>query len=269
MRHKSILILLVITFCCAVQTVAKVKVQGSVVDAFGKAIEYVSVIAVDDSIGVIADANGQFELEVSSEAVRLAFSHVSYEGVTVKVIELSSNNKVVMREKSVSLSDVSIVTSKKLKTITGKGMRGPGNVAISGINQSIREVGSVTSVGKSSTVEKITIPIVGCSYDKCKLSLHFYEIDGNRFIPVQHIPIYISVDKCGKRLLAVEPTEKIILRKGRRYFVSVSLVELTGNGSVTFPAYFKSGYVRNLESGRQKKLPISLGLEITGREVKE
>lgn len=173
-----------------------------------------------------------------------------------------------MKEKSVDLPNVSIVVGKKLKTISGKGVRGPGNVSISGISQSVRELGSVTSVSKSYSVEQVTISIVGSSYDKCKLSLHFYEIDGKNFIPIQSVPIYIAIDKCGKRTLNIEPTEKIIFRKGHRYFTSVSLVELSGKGSVTFPAYFKSGYVLHIESSEQKKLPISLGIEIKGREVK-
>lgn len=249
--------------------VAQVKVRGQVVDGEGKAIEYVTVIAVEDSIGVVADANGFFEIKVHKGDVRLTFTHVSYEVLTIEASRLMGNDKVVLKEKSVDLPDVSIVVGKKLKTITGKGMRGPGNVAITGIDKSVREVGSVTSVGRNYMVEQITIPIIGCSYDKCKLSLHFYEIDGKKFVPIQSVPIYVAIDKCGKQTLNVEPTEKILLRKGHRYFTSISLVELRGKGSVTFPAYFKSGYVRNLESGKHKKLPISLGMEIKGREVKD
>lgn len=270
MKKVFLLLLSALFFCCTEHAVAQVKVCGHIVDRTGKAIEYVTVVAVDDSIGVVADANGAFEIKVTQGDVRLMFTHVSYESLTIKASELSEKNNVVLKEKSVDLPDVSIVLSKRLKTIMGKGMRGPGNVAITGIDQSVREVGSVASVGKNYVVEKITIPIVGCSYDKCKLSLHFYEIDGKKFNSIQSVPIYITIDKCGKRNLNTDhPTEKIILRKGHRYFISVSLVELKGKGSVTFPAYFKSGYVRNLESGKHKKLPISLGVEIKGREVKE
>lgn len=268
MERKFLSLLFAFFFCCATHIVAQVRVRGQVVDGDGKAIEYVTVIAIEDSIGVVADANGVFEIKVHNENVRLTFTHVSYEVLTIAASKLLGSDKVVLKEKNVDLPDVSIVIGKKLKTITGKGMRGPGNVAITGIDKSVREVGSVTSVSKNYTVEQITIPIIGSSYDKCKLSLHFYEIDGKNFVPIQSVPIYVAIDKCGKQTLNVEPTEKIILRKGHRYFTSISLVELSGKGSVTFPAYFKSGYVRNLESGKQKKLPISLGMEIKGREVK-
>lgn len=266
---KRIIFSIILVIACFTTTMAQVNVKGHIVNTEGKAIEYVSVIALDDSIGVISDADGHFEIKVRKSDVQLAFTHVSYEGQTVKASDLLRNKEVVMKEKSVELPDVSIATGKKQKTITGKGMRGPGNVALTGYGQSIREVGSVTSVSKTCTVEQISIPIVGSSYDKCKLSFHFYEIDGKKFVPIQTVPIYVDVDKCGKKTLTVEPAEKIVLHKGHRYFTSVSLVELRGTGSVTFPAYFKSGYVRNLESGKQKKLPISLGIEIKGREVKE
>lgn len=265
---KSLMALLAILF--SVPMFAQMNVKGQIVDGAGRAIEYATVIAVDDSTAVVADEEGVFEIKVRNADARLSFSHVSYESLTVKAFALpNTGNKVVMKERSMDLPDVSIVVGKKLKTISGKGMRGPGNVAISGISQSVRELGSVTSVGRSYSVEQITIPVVGSSYDKCTLSLHFYEIDGKRFVPIQSVPIYMAIDKCGKRTLSVEPTEKIIFRKGHRYFTSVSLVQLSGRGSVTFPAYFKSGYVRHLESGKLKKLPISLGIEIKGREIKE
>lgn len=251
----------------APETFAQVKVNGQIVDGTGKAIEYVTVIAVEDSTGVVADGNGAFEIKVRNANVRLSFSHVSYESLTVKASELLNNGKVILKERSFDLPNISIVVGKKLKTISGKGMRGPGNLGLTGFNQSC-ELGSVTSVGKSYSVEQVTIPVIGSSYDKCKISLHFYEIDGKTFVPIQSVPIYISIDKCGKQTLNIEPTEKIVFRKGHRYFTCVSLVELRGKGSVTFPAYFKSGYVRHLESGEHKKLPISLGIEIKGREVK-
>lgn len=78
----------VLSLIITVPTFAQVNVKGQIVDGADKAIEYVTVVAMDDSTGVVADGNGVFEIKVRNANVQLSFSHVSYENFTVKASEL-------------------------------------------------------------------------------------------------------------------------------------------------------------------------------------
>lgn len=266
---KSILSIVLFLFLAA-KASAQTEVSGSIVNSQGKAIEYVSVGIENDSVGVIADKNGVFKIKVPNRNSRLTFSHVAYNNLTIPVSTLLSggNGRVVMKEKDVVLPDVGIVYGKKIKTISGKGMRIPGTAKVSGETNCIWEFGTITNAGRNYSVEKITIPVKECTYTTCKLNLRFYDVTDGGLQSVQNKPIYISLKRCGKTQITMSPDEKIIFRKNHRYFVCLYVVDLTGKGHVTFPAYVKSGFFRNSVSGKRRKLPASLGIDIKGYEIK-
>lgn len=64
-------ILAILTILFSIPMSAQVNIKGRIVDGAGKAIEYVTVIAMEDSTGVVADGNSMFEIKVRNANVRL------------------------------------------------------------------------------------------------------------------------------------------------------------------------------------------------------
>ena len=77
---KTIIIAMLIAIMTAASTVsAQTIVKGHVVNERGESVEYVSIGFENDSVGVISDAKGHFELTIpAGRKTELSFSHVSF-----------------------------------------------------------------------------------------------------------------------------------------------------------------------------------------------
>ena len=88
---------------------AQTIVKGNVVNERGEGIEYVSIGFENDSVGVISDAKGHFELTIpAGRKDELSFSHVSYLNAEVSYEEYAKKDKltVVLKDKVVELAEV-------------------------------------------------------------------------------------------------------------------------------------------------------------------
>ena len=62
----------------------------------------------------------------------------------------------------------------------------------------------------------------------------------------------------------IETTSSIVLHKGKDYYIGLTIVS-GSKGTIHFPAYLRSGFVRNLIDGTMKKLPVTVGIGVIGR----
>lgn len=65
--------------------------------------------------------------------------------------------------------------------------------------------------------------------------------------------------------IKIETTSSIALHKGKDYYIGLTIVS-GSKGTIHFPAYLRSGFVRNLIQGTMKKLPATVGIGVIGRK---
>ena len=244
----SLLAVMIQTICVA-QTVVK----GNVVNERGESIEYVSIGFEDDSVGVISDVKGHFELTIPAGRKReLSFSHVSYLTTEIPYEQYAKGEPltIVLKERVVELTEVVIGKKNKPKTIVGKGLPAPGLVGTSGHGSDLGPEGGVTfSCGKSYVISDILVKISSCTFEHCKVSINVYEKEGNRFVNIHQKPIYETLTKSN-------------------YYVSIRVVDGFGEkGFLYMNAFMKNGLYRNAVKGKTKKLPICPAIMVKGYEV--
>ena len=175
---------------------AQIKVKGNVINEQGETVEYVSIGFDDenDSVGVISDAKGHFELTIpKGRKNALSFTHVSYLPAEVSYQEYASGKEltVVLKDKVVELAEVVIGKKNKPKTIVGKGIPAPGLVGTAGQGSELGPEGGVAfSCSKEYVISDILIKISGCSFKQCKVSINVYEKNGKQFRNILQKPIY-------------------------------------------------------------------------------
>lgn len=115
---KSFLLLL-LTLCSVTAFAQQKVVKGTVIDAIGEPLIGVNVSVKGTTIGIITDIDGNYTLEVPSNAV-LVFSYIGYTSQEVTVGNQSTIN-ITMKEDTQKLEEVVVVgygVQKKV-TVTG------------------------------------------------------------------------------------------------------------------------------------------------------
>ena len=98
---KKLLSTIMLAFV-AITGTAQTSVKGQIVNERGESIEYVSIGFEEDSVGVISDAKGNFELTIpAGRKKELSFSHVSYLTTEIPYQEYASSKEltVVLKDK--------------------------------------------------------------------------------------------------------------------------------------------------------------------------
>lgn len=265
--HKAILMLglMLVSVSCLAQS----RVTGQVVNERGDGVEYASIKI--DTLYAVSDLQGHFSIDVpKGERKEMVVSHLSYQPVVVPFQTYQKKQvKITMKEKANDLAAVT-VQGKKLKPmkISHKGIKTPGGVSFKNIKNTTYEVGPIVSNKKDYLVKSFDFKLSKCTYNYCVVRIIVYEIKGGSLVPIQSKPVYLKFsDKQQKEAYSVKPTENILLKKGHDYYVGVAVVSSNGTGEINFPAYLRKGYVRNLVSGKMKKLPATLGISMTGVEI--
>lgn len=253
---------------------AQISLKGNVVNERGETVEYVSIGFEADSIGTISDAEGNFVLTFPANRRQdLLFSHVSYQLERIPYAfyaQCEDSLTIVLKDKVVGLEEVVIDKNNQLKTIVGKGLTIPGLVGMSGKGRpDSNEWGVAFQCQHDCRISDILLLVAGCEYSKCLLRMNLYEVHDGKFENILNKPLYHEVSKTdGKRLLDFVPEEAILLKRQKKYFVSVSGVDTYGeSGAVYFQAQIRTSYARFLPQGTKKKLPAGPVIVVKVYEV--
>lgn len=107
------------------------------------------------------------------------------------------------------------------------------------------------------------LTVKGCAYQWCVLSFNVYEVRGAKFVTILNSPLYYKMEKTAdKHTIAIQPEETILLKKKRKYYISMAIVDSDGYGSLKVPSQMKSGYARR--AGKMRKLPVAPAILVKG-----
>ena len=250
---------------------AQTTIKGHVVDERGKSVEYVSIGFEEDSIGVISDVHGYFEIAIPEKRNdSLAFTHVSFQTTMVPydIYGKKSELTVMMLDKVVELNEVVVGKKNRPRTLSGKSWVNVGVVAFIGDNNEYSEWGPVFKNRNDYLLTDILLNMEECTFEQCTLSFNIYEIHGNQFVNILNKPIYQIVSPADNdRLIDISPLEDIILKGKQQYCICVSPVNTKGKGAIFFPATFRSSFARNSVKGKRRKMPICPAIVVKGCEL--
>lgn len=251
---------------------AQTKVKGHVVNERGETVEYVSIGIEEDSVGVISDAQGHFALTIpAGRRDDLTFTHVSYQTTTIPYATYADGHEltVTLKDKVVELAEVVVGRKGKPHTLSGKSWIRTSTAGFRGNCKGDIEWGPIFKNRKDYLLTDIMVSIDKCEYEECLLSFNCYEIRDKKFVNVMNKPIYKRVTPAdnGKQLY-VSPAESVVLKGKKKYCVTISVVDMKGNGSLSFPANFKSSYARHKVKGKMKKIPGCPMIIVKGYVVK-
>ena len=254
---------------------AQTTVTGHVVNERGETVEYVSIgIEEDDgedqssSVGVISDAQGNFTLTIpAGRKDDLTFTHVSYQPATIPYAN-GHNLTVTLKDKVVELAEVVVGKKNKPHTLSGKSWIRISTASFRGNCKGDIEWGPIFKNRKDYLLTDIMVSIDKCEYEECLLSFNCYEVRDKKLYSVLNKPIYRRVTPAdnGKQIY-VNPVESVVLKGKKKYCVTISVVDMMGNGSLSFPANFKSSYARHKVKGKMKKIPGCPMIIVKGYEV--
>lgn len=245
-------------------------IEGHIMDEAGNGVEFASIYV--DSIYVVSNKDGYFSLVIPSEIKQeIVVSHISYQTYRIPYDVYSKNNKLnlVLKEKISNLSDIAVISEKKQKSIIGRGVRAPGDVAFRNVRNTQYEIGPWFSVNKDWHVGNIKLRVQKSSFAYCTIRLIVYEIIDMQFVPILHRPLYLQMSKTFEaKEFSILIEEPLRLERNHKYYVGVAVMSSSGNGEIHFPAYFKKGCARNLCKDKVKNLPVTLGVSLYGMPVK-
>ena len=250
---------------------AQTTVKGHVVNERGEGVGYVSIGIEEDSVGVISDAMGQFTLMIPAERKdELTFTHVSYQTATIPYTTYADGHEltVTLKDKVIELAEVVVGKKNKPHTLSGKSWIRMSTAGFRGNCKGDIEWGPIFKNRKDYLLTDIMVSIDKCEYEECLLSFNCYEVKDKKLYSVLNKPIYKRVTPAdnGKELY-VSPAESVVLKGKKKYCVTVSVVDMKGNGSLSFPANFKSSYARHKVKGKMKKIPGCPMIIVKGYEV--
>ena len=257
----------------ALSVSAQTKVTGHIVNERGDGVEYVSIGIEEDSVGVISDAQGHFTLTIPvGRWDDLTFTHVSYQTATIPFKTYADGREltVTLKDKVIELAEVVVGKKNKSHTLSGKSWLRYGLVGFTGNQTGDTEWGPIFKNRKDFVLSDIQVTISECKYEECVLSFNVYELRGRQFVNILNKPIYKRITPADDgRQFSVSPSESVILKGKQNYCVTVSMVDVKGKGKgeLSFPANFKSSYVRNAVKGKMRKLPVCPMMIVKGYEV--
>ena len=278
MKRTLVFAMLIVIIIVALPISAQTIVKGTIVNERGETVEYVSIGFEEGdgenqspSIGTISDAKGNFELEIPANRKNdLVFTHVSFHKAIVPYETYANGQQltITMKDKVVELAEVVVGKKNKPQKIAGKAISGPvasfrGKGKVDGA-----EWGPVFKTKKDYVISDILLTIKGISYQWCVLSFNIYEIQGNKFVNILNKPIYHRIEKSNsKQRLDIQPEETIVLRRKRKYYISVMVVDSDRYGILDMQSQFKTSYARSITKGKKRKLPIGPAIQVKGYEI--
>ena len=275
-KHLWLITCMLLMMACVSSMSAQTKVTGNVVNERGETVEYVSIGFEEDSVGVISDAKGHFELTIpKGRKEELSFTHVSYLPATVPYHEYANGKvlTVVLKDKVVELAEVVVGKKNKPKTIAGKGVIVPGGAVGYGGKDAhgspdAPEVGITFSCNKDYVISDILLKVTGCTFKQCTVSFNLYEKQDGKYVNILQKPIYEIVKQTdGKHVMDVRPEETLVLKRKKHYYLSIRVVDNDGDGFLYLKASLQKGLYRREVKGKQKTYPVSPAITVKGYEL--
>ena len=265
----------------------EVTVKGRIVNRQGEAVEYVQVGIPKLHRGTISTEDGRFEISVPRDT--LSFFHVSYQTGSYVVAGPADDVVIVMEENELPPA-VFIGGDTKEKYLVRPGVKiseriGGADFYRPGGGGKGSELGCIAQVRKPFLIQDIQFTILNNYIPGCVASINVYRIeeDTETFVNVLHKPMYCHiVESDTPRDYDIQPEETLLLEPGK-YFIALQIVatdeeavqrilatpETERNPRALHMAtalYFKSSYERYSAMGKMIRIPVNIGMMVTGLE---
>lgn len=265
----------------------EVPVKGRIVNRQGEAVEYVQVGIPKLHRGTISTEDGRFEISVPRDT--LSFFHVSYQTGSYVVAGPADDVVIVMEENELPPA-VFIGGDTKEKYLVRPGVKiseriGGADFYRPGGGGKGSELGCIAKVRKPFLIQDIQFTILNNYIPGCVASINVYRIeeDTETFVNVLHKPMYCHiVESDTPRDYDIQPEETLLLEPGK-YFIALQIVatdeeavqrilatpETERNPRALHMAtalYFKSSYERYSAMGKMIRIPVNIGMMVTGLE---
>ncbi len=265
----------------------EVTVKGRIVNRQGEAVEYVQVGIPKLHRGTISSEDGRFEISVPRDT--LSFFHVSYQTGSYVVTGPADDVVIVMEENELPPA-VFIGGDTKEKYLVRPGVKiseriGGADFYRPGGGGKGSELGCIAKVRKPFLIQDIQFTILNNHIPGCVASINVYRIeeDTETFVNVLHKPMYCHiVESDTPRDYDIQPEETLLLEPGK-YFIALQIVatdeeavqrilatpETERNPRALHMAtalYFKSSYERYSAMGKMTRIPVNIGMMVTGLE---
>ena len=264
-----------------------VTVKGRIVNRQGEAVEYVQVGIPKLHRGTISTEDGRFEISVPRDT--LSFFHVSYQTGSYVVAGPADDVVIVMEENELPPA-VFIGGDTKEKYLVRPGVKiseriGGADFYRPGGGGKGSELGCIAKVRKPFLIQDIQFTILNNYIPGCVASINVYRIeeDTETFVNVLHKPMYCHiVESDTPRDYDIQPEETLLLEPGK-YFIALQIVATDEEAVQRILAtpeterhpralhmatalYFKSSYERYSAMGKMIRIPVNIGMMVTGLE---
>ena len=175
---RNYFFMLIVTICTILQ--AQIKLKGSVKDSNNLPISYCSIGIKNSEVGAITDENGNFSIEIPENLSKsqLIFDALGYDEISKSIEEVQQNSIIILNEKSISLSEVTLKTEKMKEKIIGQKTR-PMLTFSKMFNQNVPtiEQGNIFEIYPNTKLNAFNFHIIPSSkYEEITLKVNIYVV---------------------------------------------------------------------------------------------
>lgn len=175
---RNYFFILIVTICTILQ--AQIKLKGSVKDSNNLPISYCSIGIKNSEVGAITDENGNFSIEIPENLSKsqLIFDALGYDEISKSIEEVQQNSIIILNEKSISLSEVTLKTEKMKEKIIGQKTR-PMLTFSKMFNQNVPtiEQGNIFEIYQNTKLNAFNFHIIPSSkYEEITLKVNIYVV---------------------------------------------------------------------------------------------
>jgi len=175
---RNYFFILIVTICTILQ--AQIKLKGSVKDSNNLPISYCSIGIKNSEVGAITDENGNFSIEIPENLSKsqLIFDALGYDEISKSIEEVQQNSIIILNEKSISLSEVTLKTEKMKEKIIGQKTR-PMLTFSKMFNQNVPtiEQGNIFEIYPNTKLNAFNFHIIPSSkYEEITLKVNIYVV---------------------------------------------------------------------------------------------
>lgn len=262
MTKTNILFLLCASLFTAQAQKPKTELAGRIKDRLGNPVAFANIGIANKGIGCVSDEQGLFRILIPDtlENEQLTVSHLAYKKYIESISRLKTRPVEIMLEDSLlTLPEVSILPTKG-KWISNRGIRIPGGVMTTdSAGSQGEEISIQIQLKKESTLEKVELPILNCSYDSVKIRLNLYLLDDKlQPTPIIAQSLYQTIRRTEEKQKITFAYETSPILPTGTICISFEILHVYGNGKLVFPLYSANGLYRKTSLDTIRKDQFSL-----------